>query len=109
MHQPDLFDANTRTDRRTQTAAATQPDAEAHPARTMPAIASLPDLLERLAGVSKRPRYAFMVLNLIARAAGSDNSAGPYVSEHGEAVPIRAWLSEAMTPWRSATRAGKHC
>src|SRR5688572_1535444 len=98
MHQPDLFDANTHTYRRKQTTPEVQPDAQAGPAEAMAAIVSLPGLLERLAGVSKRHRYAFMVLNLIARAAGRDNSARPYVSENGEAVPIRAWLSEAMTP-----------
>jgi hypothetical protein len=31
----------------------------------------LPALLERLATVSRRPRYTYMVLNLIAKAAGS--------------------------------------
>jgi hypothetical protein len=41
----------------------------------------LPAVLERLAEVSSRPRYTFMVLNLIARAAGSTDSAGPYVRE----------------------------
>lgn len=58
----------------------------------------LPALLERLAGVSARPRYTFMVLTLIARAAGQSNSAGPYVSENGQAIPVRDWLSDAMLP-----------
>lgn len=60
--------------------------------------ASLPVLLERLAGVSARPRYTFMVLKLIARAAGASNSAGPYVRENGQAIPVRDWLSDAMLP-----------
>lgn len=58
----------------------------------------LPAVLERLAGVSARPRYTFMVLNLIARAAGPSNSAGPYVHENGQAVPVRDWLSHALLP-----------
>lgn len=59
---------------------------------------NLPALLERLAGISARPRYTFMVLNLIARAAGHSDSAGPYVCERGEAIPVRDWLSDAMLP-----------
>ena len=58
----------------------------------------LPALLERLAGVSARPRYTFMVLNLIARAAGQSDSAGPYVRENGQAIPVRDWLSDALLP-----------
>ena len=58
----------------------------------------LPAVLERLARISSRPRYTFMVLNLIARAAGSSNSAGPYVENNGQAVPVRDWLSNALLP-----------
>ena len=58
----------------------------------------LPALLERLAGVSARPRYTFMVLNLIARAAGGSDRAGPYVRENGKAIPVRDWLSDALLP-----------
>lgn len=58
----------------------------------------LPALLERLAATSTRPRYTFMVLNLIARAAGASDSAGPYVREKGKAIPVRDWLSDAMLP-----------
>jgi len=58
----------------------------------------LPAVLERLAEVSSRPRYTFMVLNLIARAAGASDSAGPYVREGGQAIPVRDWLSDALMP-----------
>lgn len=58
----------------------------------------LPAVLEKLAEVSTRPRYTFMVLNLIARAAGSSDSAGPYVREGGQAIPVRDWLSDALIP-----------
>lgn len=62
------------------------------------AAIDLPAVLERLAEVSARPRYTFMVLNLIARAAGTSDSAGPYVHEGGAAVPVRDWLSDALLP-----------
>jgi hypothetical protein len=55
-------------------------------------------VLERLADISTRPRYTFMVLNLIARVAGQGGSAGPYVRENGRAVAIRDWLSDALMP-----------
>ena len=58
----------------------------------------LPSLLERLAAVSSRPRYTYMVLNLIARAAGQSNSAGPHVRENGRVTPVRDWLSDALLP-----------
>lgn len=58
----------------------------------------LPDVLARVATASMRPRYTFMVLNLIARAARGDGSAGPYVREGDRVVPIREWLCDAMTP-----------
>lgn len=66
----------------------------AAPARPL----GLPALLERLAGISNRPRYAFMVLNLIARAAAANGNAGPYVREGEALVPIRDWLSDALAP-----------
>jgi hypothetical protein len=59
---------------------------------------NLPALLDRLANVSPRPRYTFMVLNLIARAAGPSDSVGPYIRERGQAIPVRDWLSDAMVP-----------
>lgn len=58
----------------------------------------LPAVLERLADVSDRPRYTFMVLNLIAKAAASTGRAGPYVKEANQRVPVRDWLSDAMMP-----------
>lgn len=58
----------------------------------------MPAVIERLAAVSSRPRYAFMVLNLIARAAGQGGRAGPYVVEQGRAVRLRDWLCDALSP-----------
>lgn len=58
----------------------------------------LPDILERLSVISERPRHAFMVLNLIAKAGGASGSAGPFLKVDGRAVPIREWLCDALAP-----------
>ena len=55
-------------------------------------------VLERLAQVSSRPRYAFMLLNLIAQVAGPDGSAGPWINRDNELVSLRDWLCDALTP-----------
>lgn len=55
-------------------------------------------LLDQLAKVSTRPRYAFMLLNLIADVARADGSAGPYVRGDNSLMPLRDWLSDALTP-----------
>ena len=75
MHQPDFFSNH-----------------------EAPEDLNLPALLDRLADVSPRPRYTFMVLNLIARAAGPSDSVGPYIRDRGEVIPVRDWLSDAMVP-----------
>jgi hypothetical protein len=58
----------------------------------------MPSLLEMLARSSSRPRYAFMVLNLIAQVSRSDGSAGPLVAKGGSLFPLRDWLCDALTP-----------
>lgn len=55
-------------------------------------------LLERVAQVSTRPRYAFMLLTLIAEVAGPDGSAGPSVRQGQALVSLRDWLCDALTP-----------
>jgi hypothetical protein len=81
FHQPDLFDI-----------AKTGQDAPVAPL-------NLPALIERIADVSPRPRYAFMVLNLIAKAAGNNSgSAGPYVVENDRRISLRDWLCDALMP-----------
>jgi hypothetical protein len=55
-------------------------------------------VLETLATVSSRPRYAFMLLNLIAQVAGPDGSAGPWVRRNDGLVSLRDWLCDALTP-----------
>lgn len=58
----------------------------------------LRSVLERLATISARPRYAFMVLNLIAKVAGASGQAGPYIPDPNGPVPVRDWLCDALTP-----------
>jgi hypothetical protein len=58
----------------------------------------LPAVLERLTLVCERPRYSFMVLNLLAQACSATGKAGPYVSVGERRVPIRDWLCDALAP-----------
>lgn len=55
-------------------------------------------LLDELAQISTRPRYAFMLLSLIADIARSNGSAGPHVLDGDASVPLRDWLCDALTP-----------
>jgi len=55
-------------------------------------------VVESLAQVSSRPRYAFMLLNLIAQVARPDGSAGPWIKRGDELVSLRDWLCDALTP-----------
>lgn len=56
------------------------------------------DILGRLARASTRPRYAFMVLNLLSDAADPKGKAGPYVVSGNKATPVRDWLCDALAP-----------
>ena len=58
----------------------------------------LPGIMQQVAAHSARPRYTFLVLDLIARAAGPAGRAGPYVREASALVPIREWLCDAISP-----------
>jgi hypothetical protein len=62
------------------------------------AATGLPALLDQLAHASTRPRYAFMVLGLIAELAGPDGSAGPVVKCNEASMLLRDWLCDALTP-----------
>lgn len=80
FHQPDLFDA-------------IAPSHNEHGRDLL----DLPAVIERIAGISPRPRYTFMVLNLIAKAAGSNSgSAGPYVTYGGQRTALRDWLCDSL-------------
>ena len=62
------------------------------------AAIGLPALLDQLAHASTRPRYAFMLLGLIAELARPDGSAGPVVVCNGTSILLRDWLCDALTP-----------
>lgn len=55
-------------------------------------------ILRRLADVSARPRYAFLVLNLISEAADAAGHAGPMVVDGNRTLMLRDWLSDALSP-----------
>ncbi|WCP15941.1 hypothetical protein sphantq_04431 (plasmid) [Sphingobium sp. AntQ-1] len=59
---------------------------------------ALPQLVDRISNISKRPRYALLVLNLIAQKAGRNGSLGPYVQSAQRRVPVRDWLCQALAP-----------
>lgn len=86
MIQPDLFPVEAPCDR--------APDIQAPPASP----ADLPAILARLAATCERPRYSFMVLNLIVQASAPGGHAGPYVERGAERLPVRDWLSAALSP-----------
>jgi hypothetical protein len=56
------------------------------------------DIFQMLATVSARPRYAFMVLNLLGEAATAQGQAGPWVREGEGITPIRDWLTVQLMP-----------
>lgn len=55
-------------------------------------------ILARLAEISKRPRYAFMVLGLIAEAADRTGKAGPFVEGPDGPSTLRDWIADALLP-----------
>ena len=62
---------------------------------------NLGTILSCLAAESRRPRYAFMVLNLISEVADDKGRAGPFVARGDTALPIRDWLCEQHMPLSS--------
>lgn len=57
-----------------------------------------PALLAAVAGSSSRPKFAFMLLQLLADIADERGSAGPYVKTGNTAVAVRDWLCDALVP-----------
>lgn len=55
-------------------------------------------LLDMLAHASTRPRYAFMVLSLIAEVANADGEAGPFVKRDRQMHTLRDWLCDSLAP-----------
>lgn len=68
------------------------------PLSVVSATAKLPELVERIATATRRPRYALLVLDLIARKAGPDGSLGPYVRTEEGRVPVRDWICQTLAP-----------
>ena len=61
-----------------------------------------------LAAASKRPRYAFLVLQLVAEAADASGRAGPLVGRGDAPMLLRDWLCTQLLPMSEQTvrRAG---
>lgn len=55
-------------------------------------------LLDLLAHASTRPRYAFMVLSLIAEVADATGEAGPFVRRDRQLHTLRDWLCDSLAP-----------
>lgn len=70
------------------------------------AATNVGQILDRLAEVSSRPRYAFAVLNLLAEQAGPGSKVGPFITDEGETLPLRVWVGKrlARLSGRSARR-----
>ncbi len=54
------------------------------------------DILDTLSRTSSRPRYAYMVLTLLAEQAGPGNKAGPFIYEEGRVIPLREWIGDRL-------------
>ena len=59
---------------------------------------SLGSIFATLASNSARPRYAFMVLQLVAEAAGQGGAAGPLVQTPQGPMMLRDWLCAQLMP-----------
>lgn len=55
------------------------------------------DLVGQIARSSTRPRYAFMLLSLIAEVADARGSAGPFVASATGPMLLRDWLSDTLS------------
>lgn len=60
--------------------------------------AEMSGLLDRLAQTSSRPRYAFMLLSLIAEVTGPNGEAGPLVHRQDEVLSLRDYLCDSLAP-----------
>lgn len=58
----------------------------------------MPALMAAIAAASPRPKFSYMLLQLIAEIADERGSAGPNVLIDGAAVPVRDWLCDALVP-----------
>lgn len=56
-----------------------------------------------LSEVSRRPRYAFLVLQLVAEIADGEGRAGPHVRTGAQPVLLREWLCTQLLPMSEQT------
>lgn len=61
-------------------------------------IQSVGGILSVLAKISRRPRYAFMVLQLVAEIADDQGHSGPFVRRGSSVVLLRDWLCSQLLP-----------
>lgn len=61
-------------------------------------IGGIGEIFAILAKASKRPRYAFLVLQLVAEAADAGGCAGPYVYLSHSPTTLRNWLCRQLLP-----------
>lgn len=59
---------------------------------------SISSILRVLSDQSRRPRYTFMVLNLLSEVADERGQAGPFVEAENGRTPVREWLCEQLMP-----------
>jgi hypothetical protein len=57
-----------------------------------------PALMATIASGSSRPKYAYMLLQLLAEVADERGSAGPNIKVDGRMVAVRDWLCDALAP-----------
>lgn len=69
-----------------------------------PQIRSVGDIFSVLSVVSRRPRYAFLVLQLVVEIADVRGHAGPFILREGRAVLLRDWLCRQLLPLSEQNR-----
>lgn len=64
----------------------------------MKSAMSVSQILDQLSDVSSRPRYAFMILHLLAEQAGPGGRAGPIVTdEDQERLTLREYIGKRLS------------
>jgi hypothetical protein len=64
----------------------------------MKSAISVGHILDQLADASTRPRYAFMVLHLLAEQAGPGGKAGPFITDDDkEELTLRDYIGKRMS------------
>lgn len=64
----------------------------------LPVTSEMSGLLDCLARASSRPRYAFMVLSLIAAVADRQGEAGPFILRKEGRLTLRDFLCDSLSP-----------